>query len=47
MNYRNNKKTNKNISINESIGFDKDGNEINLIDVIKDNNIDYIENLKL
>ena len=35
MNYRNNKKTNKNVSINESIGFDKDGNEITLLDILK------------
>lgn len=28
--------SNKNISLNESICYDKDGNEINLIDVIKD-----------
>ena len=35
MNYRNNKKNNKNVSINESIGFDKDGNEITLLDILK------------
>lgn len=35
MNYRNNKKNNKNVSINEAIGFDKDGNEITLLDILK------------
>ncbi len=30
----------KNISLNESICYDKDGNEINLIDVIKDKSVD-------
>lgn len=35
MNYRNNKKNSKNVSINESIGFDKDGNEITLLDILK------------
>ncbi len=31
----------KNISLNESICYDKDGNEINLIDVIKDKSEDF------
>ena len=31
----------KNVSLNESICYDKDGNEINLIDVIKDKNEDF------
>ena len=31
----------KNISLNDSICYDKDGNEINLIDVIKDKNEDF------
>ena len=35
MYYRNNKKNSKNISINESIGFDKDGNEITFLDILK------------
>ena len=41
MNYRNNKKNNKNVSINESIGFDKDGNEITLLDILKTPDPDY------
>lgn len=41
MYFRSNKKTNKNISLNESIGFDKDGNEITLLDILKTPNPDY------
>lgn len=37
MYFRSNKKNNQNVSLNDSIGFDKDGNEISLIDVIKSN----------
>ena len=56
MYYRNNKKNSKNISINESIGFDKDGNEITFLDILKtpkpdfamdihnQNNIDLLKN---
>ena len=35
MYFRNSKKYNKNVSLNEPIGFDKDGNEITFIDVLK------------
>lgn len=35
--FRSNKKNLNNVSLNDSIGYDKDGNEINLIDVLKDN----------
>ena len=45
MYFRTNKKNINNESLNDSIGYDKDGNEINLIDVIKDNNKDYIEEI--
>lgn len=41
MNYRNNKKNNKNVSINEAIGYDKDGNEITLLDILKTPDPDY------
>ena len=41
MNYRNNKKNNKNVSINESIGFDKDGNPITLLDILKTPDPDF------
>ncbi len=33
--FRSNKKNQNNVSINDSIGYDKEGNEINLIDVLK------------
>lgn len=45
MHFRANKKNNNNVSLNDSIGYDKDGNEINLIDVIKANSIDIVEHL--
>ena len=35
MYYRSDKKHNKNISLNESVGFDKEGNEITLLDILK------------
>lgn len=35
MYYRSDKKNNKNISINEAVGFDKDGNEITFLDILK------------
>ena len=39
--YRGDKKNSKNISINESIGFDKEGNEISLLDILKTPKPDY------
>ena len=53
MYYRSNNKYNKNISINEGIGFDKDGNEITIVDVLKSDKPDFAldlyekENIKL
>ena len=41
MHYRSDKKNNKNISINESVGFDKDGNEITILDILKVPKIDF------
>ena len=41
MYFRGNKKNNKNVSLNESIGFDKDGNEITLLDILKTPTPDY------
>lgn len=35
MHFRNNKKRSKDISINDSIGFDKEGNEITILDILK------------
>ena len=41
MYFRGDKKNNKNISLNEKIGFDKDGNEITFLDILKTPNHDY------
>lgn len=38
MYFRSNKKFGNDVSLNDSIGMDKDGNEISLIDVLPDNN---------
>lgn len=43
MYFRSTKKSQNDVSLNDSIGYDKDGNEINLIDVIKDNSKDLAE----
>ncbi len=42
MYFRGNKKNNKNMSINDSIGFDKDGNEITFLDILKTPKPDYV-----
>lgn len=53
MYYRSNNKYSKNISINESIGYDKDGNEITIVDILKSDKPDFAlelhekENIKL
>ena len=53
MYYRSNNKYSKNISINEGIGYDKDGNEITIIDILKADKPDFAldlyekENIKL
>ena len=43
MYFRSNKKRESDVSLNDSIGYDKDGNEINLIDVLKDTTTDFAE----
>jgi len=45
MYFRSNNKNNKNISINESIGYDKEGNEITILDVLKVPSPDFIEEI--
>ena len=45
MHYRSNKKHTNNVSLNDSIGYDKDGNEINLIDVLKGDDEDMAEEI--
>ena len=47
MYFRSDKKNQKNISINESVGFDKDGNEISFLDILKTPNPDYIKDIDL
>ena len=53
MYFRSNKKNNKNISIDEPIGFDKEGNAITFLDILKTPNPDFAidihtkDNLKL
>ena len=48
MSFRKVKKANIAMSLDDPIGFDKDGNEINLIEIIKDEkNIDVIQDLFL
>lgn len=46
MYFRNDKKNNKNISINDSLGFDKDGNEITILDVLKTPNPDFASDIQ-
>lgn len=41
MYYRTNKHNNRNISLNEPIGYDKEGDEITLIDILKTPNPDF------
>ncbi len=41
MHFRSNKKNNKNISIDEGIGFDKEGNVITILDILKTPNQDF------
>ena len=45
MYYRSNNKNNKNISINESVGFDKEGNEITILDILKTDKPDFVEDI--
>ena len=45
MHFRSNKKHINDVSLNDSIGYDKDGNEINLIDVIKSDEEDILTKL--
>ena len=45
MYYRSNKKQQYTISLNDSIGFDKEGNEINLGDILEDKQPDILDEL--
>lgn len=46
MYFRSNNKNEKNISLNEPIGFDKDGNEITVMEVLKMPSPDFIEDIQ-
>ena len=43
--FRSNNKNLKNISLNESIGFDKDGNEITILDILKAPSPDFVDEI--
>ena len=43
MYFRANQKRNNDVLLSDAIGFDKEGNEINLIDVLEDKEINYID----
>ena len=45
MHYRSDKKNSKNVSINEPIGFDKEGNEITILDILKTPKPDFAGDL--
>ena len=47
MYFRSNNKNNKNISLNDMIGYDKDGNEIEVLDVLKVTNEDFFNEVAL
>ena len=47
MHFRSDKKNNKNISIDESVGYDKDGNEITFMDILKTPKPDFIEDIHI
>ena len=47
MYFRSNNKYSKDISINDAVGFDKDGNEISVVDVLKAPKTDFIDDIDL
>ncbi len=47
MYYRSNKKTQATISLNDSIGYDKEGNEINLVDMLEDKKEDILDTIQI
>ena len=47
MYFRNNKKRLNDVSLNDSIGYDKDGNEISIVDVLKTPYVDMLDELDL
>ena len=47
MHFRSNKKLANTVSLNDSIGYDKDGQEVSLIEIIKDDSMDIADSLHL
>lgn len=47
MYYRSNKKNQLTISLNDSVGYDKEGNEINLSDLLEDKQEDIIDKIEV
>ncbi len=47
MHFRSNKKVANTVSLNDSIGYDKDGNEVSLIEIIKDDSKDIADTIHL
>ena len=47
MYFRANNKNNRNISLNESVGFDKEGNELSILDILKAPRPDFLEEIQL
>ena len=45
MHFRAEKKNSKNISLYEEISYDKEGNKITILDILKTNDVDYIEDI--
>lgn len=45
--FRTQKKNGITISLNDSVGYDKDGNEVNLIDMIKDDSMDILDSIHI
>lgn len=45
MYFRADKKNSKNVSLYEEISYDKEGNKITIMDILKTNDIDYIEDI--
>ena len=45
MYFRSDKKNSKNVSLYEGISYDKEGNEITILDVLKTEDVDYLEDI--
>ncbi len=45
--YRSNKKNKMTVSLNDSVGYDKEGNEINLADLLEDKQEDIIDKIEI